>query len=237
MTDMPLQNTPAPPTQIPAPGTPAVPGSQATVVIPGGPPTAAQMLEAARAQRSELRNQLNRVEEQRQEIQRELSQAGIGSVERTGLEARLKDTDARITALDAEIAAADQRVATAAAVPGATIEPPRVNVVRNGPPEEAWFLGGMFIFLVMMPMAVAYARRLWRRPVSMTAEMPPELTDRLNRLEQAVDAVAVELERVGEGQRYVTRVFTEQQGRRALGAGAAEPLEVRQREAVQQGRP
>jgi septal ring factor EnvC (AmiA/AmiB activator) len=99
------------------------------------------MLEAARAQRSELRNQLNRVEEQRQEIQRELSQVGIGpSVERTGLEARLKDTDARITALDAEIAAADQRVATAAAVPGATIEPPRVNVVRNGPPEEAWFL-------------------------------------------------------------------------------------------------
>jgi hypothetical protein len=71
----------------------------------------------------------------------------------------------------------------------------------------------------------------------MSTEMPPELTDRLNRLEQAVDAVAVELERVGEGQRYVTRVFTEQQGQRALGAGAAEPLDVHQREAVRQGRP
>jgi hypothetical protein len=194
------------------------------------------MLEAASAHRSELRNQLNRVEEQRQEIQRELTQTSSGSVERLGLEARLKETDARISALDAQIAAADQRVATAAAVPGATIEPPRVNVVRSGPPEEAWFLGGMFIFLVMMPMALAYARRLWRRgPVSMAAEMPAELTDRLNRLEQAVDAVAVELERVGEGQRYVTRVFTESQ--RALGAGAADPLEIRQREAVQQGRP
>jgi hypothetical protein len=68
-------------------------------------------------------------------------------------------------------------------------------------------------------------------------EMPPELTDRLSRLEQAVDAVAVELERVGEGQRYVTRLFTDQQGQRALGAGAAEPLEARQREAVRQGRP
>ena len=33
----------------------------------------------------------------------------------------------------------------------------------------------------------------------------------------------------------VTRVFTE--GQRALGAGAAEPIEIRQREAVQQGRP
>jgi hypothetical protein len=87
----------------------------------------------------------------------------------------------------------------------------------------------------MMPMALAYARRLWRRVGVHGREMPAELTDRLNRLEQAVDAVAVELERVGEGQRYVTRVFTE--GQRALGAGAADPLEIRQREAVQQGRP
>lgn len=234
---MPLQTTPAPVTQTPAP-TPGIPAGQEVILRPGGPPTAAQMLEAARAQRSELRSQLNRIEEQRQEIQRELSQSGLSPVERTGLEARLKTADARIASLDAEIAAADQRVATAAAVPGATIEPPRVNINRNGPPEEAWFLGGMFIFFVMMPIAIAWARRLWRRgPVSMMTEMPPELTDRLSRLEQAVDAVAVELERVGEGQRYVTRVFTEQQGQRALGAGAAEPLEVRQREAVQQGRP
>jgi len=231
MTDMPLQTTPAPAPTGPVVATAQAPAAQA-------PATAAQMLEAARAQRSELRNQLNRVEEQRQEIQRELSQVGSPSVERTGLEARLKDTDARITALDAEIAAADQRVATAAAVPGATVEPPRVTVVRNGPPEEAWVLGGMFIIFVMMPVAIAYARRMWRRgPVSTATEMPPELTDRLSRLEQAVDAVAVELERVGEGQRYVTRVFTEQQGQRALGGGAAEPLDVRQREAVQQGRP
>jgi hypothetical protein len=230
MTDMSRQSANPAPVQT----TPAVAGAPAAAP---GPATAAQMLEAVRAQRSELRGQLNRVEEQRQEIQRELSRVGSPSVERAGLEARLKDTDARITALDAEIAAADQRVATAAAVPGATIEPPRVNFVRNGPPEEAWFLGGMFIFLVMMPMAIAYSRRLWRRPVSMPTEMPPELTDRLSRLEQAVDAVAVELERVGEGQRYVTRVFTEQQGQRALGEGAAEPLDVRQREAVRQGRP
>jgi len=194
------------------------------------------MLEAARAHRSELRNQLNRVEEQREEIQREMTQVSGGSVERVGLEARLKETDARISALDQQIAAADQRVATAAAVPGATIEPPRPPINRIGPPEEAWFLGGMLIFLVMMPIGLAYARRLWRRgPIATSLEMPAELTDRLNRLEQAVDAVAVELERVGEGQRYVTRVFTE--GQRALGAGAAEPLEIRQREAVQQGRP
>jgi hypothetical protein len=228
---MPLQNqpttAPAPTPVIPA--APAAPGAQQA-------PTAAQMLEAARAQRSELRNQLERAEERRDEIQSSLraDRAGDNS-DRPGLEARLKDTDARIASLDQQIAAADQQVAQAAAVPGATYVPPRPVVPRTGPPEEAWVLGGMFIFLVLMPIAIAQARRLWRRPASAPAGMPAELTDRLNRLEQAVDAVAVELERVGEGQRYVTRVFSE--GQRALGGGAAEPLDVPQREAIHQGRP
>ena len=195
------------------------------------------MLEAARAQRSELRNQLDRAEERREELQDQLNsqESPLTPVDRAGIEARLKETDARIAALDQQIAAADQQVAQAAAVPGATTEPPRPIIQRTGPPEEAWVLGGMFIFFVMMPIAIAQARRLWRRPTATTTEMPAELTDRLNRLEQAVDAVAVELERVGEGQRYVTRVFTE--GQKALGSPSADPLEVRQREALRQGRP
>lgn len=225
-------------TQDPAAQPPVTPA--APVLGPREAPTAAQMLEAARAQRTELRNQLERAEDRREELQSELT-SGIREgtpVDRAGLEARLKETDARISALDQEIAAADQRVASAAAVPGATIEPPRVQVVRNGPPEEVFFLGGMFIVFVMLPISIAYARRLWKRgAIATSPDMPAELTDRLNRLEQAVDAVAVELERVGEGQRYVTRVFTESQGLRALGGGAAEPIEVRQRDAVHQVRP
>ena len=195
------------------------------------------MLEAARAQRSELRNQLERAEDQREELASDLSQTSSGdAVARAGIEQRIRETDARISSLDKEIAAADQRVAQAAAVPGATIEPVRPIIRQEGPPEEFWVLGGVFIIFVMMPIAVAYARRLWKRgAVSVSSEMPAEMTDRLNRMEQAIDAVAVELERVGEGQRYVTRVITEQQ--RALGAGAAEPLEVRQREAIHQSRP
>ena len=195
------------------------------------------MLEAARAQRSELRNQLERAEDQREELASDLSQTSSGdAVARAGIEQRIRETDARISSLDKEIAAADQRVAQAAAVPGATIEPVRPIIRQSGPPEEVFVLGGVFIIFVMMPIAVAYARRLWKRgAVSVSTEMPAEMTDRLNRMEQAIDAVAVELERVGEGQRYVTRVFTEQQ--RALGAGAADPIEVRQRDAIHQSRP
>jgi hypothetical protein len=34
-------------------------------------------------------------------------------------------------------------------------------------------------------------------------------SDRMDRLEQAVDAIALELERVGEGQRFVTKILSE----------------------------
>ena len=200
------------------------------------------MLQAARAHRSELRNTLERVEEQRDDLQSELTQTPQSETTiRAGLEARLRELDTRILALDKEIATADGRVAQAAFIPGATKEPTPIQINRDGPPEEVWMLGGMAIFFIGFPIAIAYARRLWKRAaIAVSTEMPAEMTDRLNRMEQAIDAVAVELERVGEGQRYVTKVFTEQQ--RALGAGAAEALDVRQREgrvpeAIRQSRP
>lgn len=195
------------------------------------------MYQAARAQRSELRNILQRVEEQRADLQSELAQTPQSETTiRAGFEARIREMDARILSLDKEIATADARVAQAAAVPGATIEPPRPPEIRRGPPEEAWMLGGMAIFFIGLPLAIGFARRLWKRAaVAVSTELPAELTDRLGRMEQAIDAVAVELERVGEGQRYVTKVFSESQ--RALGAGAAEPIEVRQRDAIHQSRP
>lgn len=36
--------------------------------------------------------------------------------------------------------------------------------------------------------------------------LPQELMDRLTRLDQAVDSIALEVERIGEGQRFVTRL-------------------------------
>jgi hypothetical protein len=38
---------------------------------------------------------------------------------------------------------------------------------------------------------------------------PDDFTDRLKNLEQSVDAVAIEIERIGEGQRFMTRVFAD----------------------------
>ncbi len=58
------------------------------------------------------------------------------------------------------------------------------------------------------------------------AHSAPELGDRLTHLEQSVDAVAVEVERIGEGQRFMTRLFTDNEASGASGAGGVKPKEV-----------
>jgi len=80
------------------------------------------------------------------------------------------------------------------------------------------------------------ARRLWRRGEAGPPPLPGELTERLTNLEQSVDAVAIEVERIGEGQRFMTRVLTETGTPRAPGEGAAEPIEIPAREAAPHGR-
>ncbi|HET9011744.1 MAG TPA: hypothetical protein VFN38_08000, partial [Gemmatimonadaceae bacterium] len=62
------------------------------------------------------------------------------------------------------------------------------------------------IIAIGMPLARAYARRLESKP---PAAIPPEVSARLERIEQAVDAIAIEMERVSEGQRFTTKLLAE----------------------------
>ena len=60
-----------------------------------------------------------------------------------------------------------------------------------------------------------------RRGQASYAAQSPELSDRLTSLEQSLDAIAIEVERIGEGQRFMTRLFTEKSTRDGRGAGAS----------------
>lgn len=65
---------------------------------------------------------------------------------------------------------------------------------------------------VGFPIAIGASRWLWKRA---SGEIPPRraLTDdtafRLERMQQSIDAMAVEIERISEGQRFVTKVLAE----------------------------
>ena len=189
-------------------------------------PSASAIYEGFSAQRRVLSSQLDELQSTRREISSQLEDIAAGAPERKTLETRLTDVDRQTSAVDQMLATNAAQLSQAAAIPGAVVEPPRV--IREGPPEEAYALGGLFMLIVFLPLSVALARRIWRRSAAVVTSFPREIAERLSRMEQAVEATAVEVERIGEGQRFLTRLFTEGEGARAIGAGAAQPLERKQ---------
>jgi len=57
------------------------------------------------------------------------------------------------------------------------------------------------------PLAKAFARRIDRGPRE--PSVPAELQSRLERMEQALDSIAIEVERISEGQRFTTKLLAE----------------------------
>jgi hypothetical protein len=55
---------------------------------------------------------------------------------------------------------------------------------------------------------------------------PSELTDRFRNLEQSLDAVAIEVERIGEGQRFMTTLLADQHRAPAAGQGNPAPAAI-----------
>jgi hypothetical protein len=68
------------------------------------------------------------------------------------------------------------------------------------------------------PLARAYARRVEQGDSAQ--RVPPEVTTRLERMEQAIDSIAVEVERISEGQRFTTKLLSERTAQ-PLGPGGA----------------
>lgn len=63
----------------------------------------------------------------------------------------------------------------------------------------------------------AYLRRMRRSDAQLTRGVPRhDDEDRLARIEQAVDAIAIEVERIAESQRFLTRLQTERTDDRVL---------------------
>jgi hypothetical protein len=71
----------------------------------------------------------------------------------------------------------------------------------------AFFLT-MAAIIIGLPLARAFGRRMDRRGSG--AQIPSDLSHQIGQLNQAVDAIALEVERISEGQRFTTRLLSEQ---------------------------
>ena len=86
------------------------------------------------------------------------------------------------------------------------------------------FFAMVIAIVVGRPMIKSFATRIENE--SKRPQIPSEVMGRLERIEQAVDAIAVEVERISEGQRFTTKLLSETRGNALPGPSA--PGDARQ---------
>ena len=220
----------------PTPAPNPVAGPQPVIVTTQGStiplPRSRADISALRERRSELSNQLTSAADRRQSLVEEL-RGTTDPVSRAGLEQRIQVLDTRIVQLEQDIAETGRLLTSA---------PTEAFSTSSGPPwagglsqDQTAFLTGLGIVFVLAPLAFALARLMWKRAFSPRglSVHQADTTQRLDRLEKAVDTIAFEIERVSEGQRFVTRLMTEGHEMPRLGAaGAAEPIRQQREDAL-----
>ncbi len=219
-----MQVTKVAPT-IPAP--PAPPTAPTLINVPMSEvqprPVTEADVDALKAKRTELSRQLTSVQSRRDEVARALVKSPDGPA-RTGIEQRLLVMDQRIAQLETDIASNGRQLAAA---PGALIATTEADnaASRNGGKlgsGQITAISIVFTLAVLAPIAIAVARSIFRR--STIPKPSPQLMEnaaRLERMEQAVDSIAIEIERVSEGQRFVTQLLSKRTDQPALGEGVA----------------
>lgn len=73
-------------------------------------------------------------------------------------------------------------------------------------------IAGMVMIIVIaigVPLVVSLGKK-WQRE-ALQPKVPQDVSARLERMEQALDAVAIEIERISEGQRFTTKLLAERQ--------------------------
>ena len=157
---------------------------------------------------------------QLQGAQRELIQTaaivGRGGLEATTAERLVRRKESVVDELQARLnanerAMTDLQGRSGQALPpartapvGTTVVPPQSTVLGVKASE---FYGGAATVLLLFPIVLALARRIWRggRRQDINLEGNPQIT----RLELAVEAIAVEVERIGEAQRFTAKLAAE----------------------------
>lgn len=212
------------------PNAPQAPTTTAPHVVPlSALPITAQDVRALRIRIDDLGEQLQDAASRRSTIANQLPRADPSA--RPGIEARMGELDSRILRIEKDISEATLRLTNAptTALTGARGWP-REFPGRAG--KDIVPIVAILSIFVFAPFAIAMSRLIWRR-ASVTAprvtSTDQATTQRLEQLQQSVDTIAIEVERISEGQRFVTKVLSE---RPALGAGEAQQVRAAKQAAV-----
>jgi hypothetical protein len=216
-----------------------------------------------RAQLGELNIQSRALRATAARFREQLEGMRLDNPARPAIQQQSADVGSQLAQVEGRIAEVQARLAQAEGVSvdriseTGTLEPPTPPSGRGPDPDMVVGMSFALAMCIALPLSIAYARRLWKgkpQPTPPSSDRFDDVVQRLSRLENGVDSIAIEIERISEGQRFVTKVFAErpvQQAQsaspdvarqpaigegqpplRALGAGPVEAVPVNNAEAV-----
>ena len=102
-----------------------------------------------------------------------------------------------------------------------SVPPPRDPLFGRKQLEET----EIGVFLLLLPVVFAFTRRIWvRRGTHVDQVAVLEASPRLERIEQAIESVAIEVERISEAQRFSARLLAERSAEAVEHRAASRPL-------------
>lgn len=237
-----MQQTTVAPAPAPAPviaGTPPATAAQIAA------PTTSAELRGLVLKRSELESQMRSLTNRRQELYSQRQR--MGRLEGQGHDNRIALIDEQTTQIEREVLQLNAAIAQGTATVGAeegvqsvgtTISPNNQlsRDVRNAAEDAVMstMFGSAAGLLAIYVVWRGIRRFIWKKkpaPVVAAAAVPDQ-SPRLEQLQQSVDVIALEVERISEAQRFLAKVLNE----RALGAGEAQPVAAKVRDAAAEGR-
>lgn len=197
-----------------APARPATPAPSFTTVGADGKtltlpvPTTTEQVQELSVRKEQLNSELSDVSDRRHDLASEL-QGTSDETARNGLRDRISLLDKRILQLETNLEATNNQLASA------PLELLSSTSTRDQPAsndfEHGATIGGVST-LVFCAVMFAMARRRWRENRRQTSPLiANDSVQRLQRLENGMEAIAIEIERVSEGQRFVTKLLSESQ--------------------------
>ncbi len=211
---------------------PAIAGRNVYTIPVADVPRTGEELQALQSRVEQMREQLQDAAARRNSVAENLRSADEQA--RQGYVDRLEVLDARILALETEISNSVARMAAApVSARNAVAEqaPPDPAAIAANVVEDIVPIVAIISVFVLAPFAIAMSRYIWKRSTALAIKPagPDRATqDRLEQLQQSMDAIAIEVERISEGQRFVTKIMSDRQ----VGSGAAEPVPVPKQQAL-----
>ncbi len=218
---------------------------QTTAPTPAPKATAAPIVADGTRQliykREEIRDQLKELARRRNELQ-EL-RSGLTSGPAAEMNARIAVIDRRSAQLETQLFATNDAIANGFGGPvvseadiqgqlaelDASLSQTQDEAIRDavsGAVDDAVFGAFATATTALLALFVAWRgvrRFIWKpkRPAGLSAD-----SAQLEKLQQSLDVIAIEVERISEAQRYTAKMFNE----RGLTAGAAQPVPANQLE-------